>query len=87
LFTGLGWLVNVSFGETTGAARALAYIHDGTDATGGIIAVLAAVTGGGGQVGSDSPDIYFQSGLYLEVVSGSISVAACIVALVDQLPN
>lgn len=87
LFTGLGTIIEASFAETTGSARALAYLHDGTDATGGICGVLGASSGGGGEISPGWPGIYFQSGLYLEVVSGTISVAAIIVAAVDQLPN
>lgn len=87
LFTGVGYLMAVTFAETTGSARALAYIHDGTETTEVIAAALGAVSGGGGSVSPPNPGIYFQTGLYLEVVSGTITVAVTFAALVDQLPG
>lgn len=87
LFTGVGYLIAASAGETTHAAAALAYIHDGVDTSGVIVGVLACISGGPANIEPAPPGIYFQQGLYLEVVSGNISVSVTFAAYVDQLPN
>lgn len=87
LFTGVGYLTCATAGETTGSARALAYLHDGVDTTGVIVGVLACISGGNADVDPAPPGIYFQQGLWLEVVSGTISVSVTFAALVDQAPN
>lgn len=87
LFTGVGYLIAASAGETTHGAPALAYIHDGVDATGVIVGVLACISGGPANVEPAPPGIYFQQGLWLEVASGTISVSVTFAALVDQAPN
>ena len=87
ILTGVGFLTCASAGETTGSARALGYLHDGTDTTGQVIGVLACVSGGPAEISPASPGIYFQQGIYLEVVSGTITVSVTFEALVDQLPN
>lgn len=87
LFTGVGYLIAASAGETTHAAAALAYIHDGVDSTGVIVGVLACISGGPANIEPAPPGIYFQQGLYLEVASGNISVSVTFAALVDQAPN
>jgi hypothetical protein len=87
LFTGVGLMMASSAAETTGSARALAYLHDGVDASGVIIGVLGCPSGSGTDIGPGWPGIYFQTGLYLEIVTGTITVSVTFVAMVDQLPN
>lgn len=87
LFTGMGFLIACSAGETTHSAPALAYVHDGTDVTDTIVGVLACLSGGQADIDPAPPGIYFTSGLYLEVASGTISVSVTFAPLVDQLPN
>lgn len=87
LFTGIGFLIACSAGETTHGAPALAYVHDGTDVTDTIVGVLACLSGGQADIDPAPPGIYFERGLFLEVASGTISVSVTFVPLVDQLPN
>lgn len=86
-FTGLGHLVSFNYAETSGTAKVLAYLHDGTDNTGQIVACLASAASGSGGSDPGLPGFYFQNGLYLEIVSGALSLAASVVPLVDQEPN
>jgi hypothetical protein len=62
-------------------------LHDGVDASGVIIGVLGCPSGSGTDIGPGWPGIYFQTGLYLEIVTGTITVSVTFVAMVDQLPN
>lgn len=87
LFTGVGHVVSFNYAETTGAAKVLAYLHDGVDNTGQIIGCLATAASGSGGADPGIPGFYFTIGLYLEVISGSLSLAVSFTAGVDQEPN
>lgn len=70
-----GWVMAITWGEATGSAAVRAYLHDGQDATGVVIAVLTTIAGGGGTLGPGLPGIPFRDGLYLEVASGALDLA------------
>ena len=87
IFTGVGYLTCCTGGETTHGAPALAYLHDGSDVTDKIIGVLACLSGGNVDVTPAPPGIWFDRGIFLEVVSGSITVSVTFVPYVNPLPN
>lgn len=79
------FILSFSYGETTGSARALAYLHDGLDVTDVIAGVLAPSSGSGGGGDPGWPGIYCTSGIYLEVSTGTISVSVTYVPVTDQV--
>lgn len=87
IFTGVGYLLCCTAGETTHGAPCLAYLHDGIDVTDKIIGVLACLSGGNVDVTPAPPGIWFDRGIFLEVVSGSVTVSVTFAPYVYQLPN
>lgn len=78
-----GWIIAASWGENTGSAAVRAYLHDGQDANGVVIAVLSTIAGGGGSLGPGGPGIPFRDGLYLEIASGALDLAVNYVPLIN----
>lgn len=74
LFQGAGFILCITAAESTGSAGARYHVRDGADATGYIIAALAAASNGFAPVSPCSPGIWFRDGIYLEAVSGSMHV-------------
>lgn len=87
LYAGPGMLISATWGETTGSAGAVWYLHDGQDATGELVAVIALNSGGGGGTDPGLPGPEFRNGLYLERVSGTISFVGWFLPRWNQAPQ
>lgn len=72
--TGLGYLVGYSVRETTGAARAVLRLLDGTSTSGELLETISLAEG---ESASDtySFPIKVTSGIYVDVVSGAVEGA------------
>lgn len=65
----IGW----SLKETTGAAAATVNIYNGTSNKGTLVAALAIPSGSTDRYSLDMFGVYCDSGIYLDVVSGSVT--------------
>jgi hypothetical protein len=66
----LGWALE----ETTGTASAKCRLHDGTDANGDVADRMQVGTGATAHISYFDVGVDIQSGLWVEVVSGSLSL-------------
>lgn len=73
LASGLEIVTGWSFKETTNAAGASFNIRDGQDASGRLVAPITLLTNESIRDLTGDGGLAFQSGIYIEVVSGSIS--------------
>lgn len=87
LMTGPGLITLIDANETTGAAAFLAYVHDGTDATGPILAALGSGSAGSEVISPALAGITFRIGLWVERVSGTFTVVITYVPLREQPPG
>ena len=84
--TDVGLLIFADANETSGSAAFLAYLHDGTDTTGEIIAALGAPANSGDVVSPGYPGVLFRNGVYIERVSGTFTISATWIPLLEQPP-
>lgn len=75
VFTRSCWLLGWSITETTGVGAAAVSIFDGADATGTLVTRLQLPASGVHVVHPGDPGWPIESGLFLAVVSGTITAA------------
>ena len=66
-----GFVVGWSISETSGSAACLVRLYDADSASGQLLAVIGLAEGTGSQVTMPAPGWGTETGLYLDVVSGS----------------
>lgn len=70
LLQGAGLVTAMSFGEDSGSGASHAYLHDGTDTTGYIVACIFCIENAGFSMGPGMPGIPYYDGLYFEMNTG-----------------
>lgn len=69
---GPGRLCGWSLLETSGAAAVIAELYDGMDVSAQLLAVIAVPAGSSTPFSMDGVGVEFRSGLFLNVISGSV---------------
>ena len=81
LCTGIGLVTSISALNTNATTPAQFALHDGRDATGPLIAAIGAGAAQPFTLGAGDGGIYFGSGLYLQAISGAMTVVVTYVPL------
>jgi len=86
LLKGTGLIIGITESTIISAAQATAEIYDGYDATGNLLAVMAAITNQSSAMTVPIPGIPFHNGLYVNVVTGRPTITITYVPLIETLP-
>lgn len=85
LATGAGLINCITWENFAATAACKVHLRDGIDITGQIIAYLAGPGSSSGDVSPGSPGIYFERGLYQQVVAGGMLVSVTYLPLPGPL--
>jgi hypothetical protein len=78
LFNRNGRLISLTVAESTGAAAARVALLDGADTGGELLVPVSVISGGTQTVNLGERGIPVRSGLFLQVIAGSVSIGAFI---------
>jgi len=84
MMTGIGQVTQATLVNLAATVAGKVILYDGTDTTGDVIAALGAGAGFGSDVGPGFPGIPFRRGIFLHIVSGTVTVSVTYVPQIDH---